>query len=478
MLKICEQLFSQWNEKGIRYCHWKSNEHLGEGLDGLTDLDVYVYPYDREKAERILSENDYLRCRVQPENDYPDVCEWMGFDLHSGKLIHVHLHYEIITGTKFNKEYVFPVSDFIISTRIMDKKTKVYITDPNLEIIILLMRIALKAYDKRNISVSEESKKEILYLKERINIDQVKCYCEKLLDDRGPEFYDFLMSDLCDTESWYRIYLLSENWLHPYRRCSKLRVFILFRYYSLRRKFIQIMNSKFGRCIPERKTLPEKAIVVCFLGQDGSGKSTVSKDICNWLNWKLSARCFYLGSGDEFYYPWQKKMLKILNGKGMGWARPIRSWLYFSYLLGSARYVWKTVKRANSYAKRGGFAILDRYPQNQFPGINDGPKIRAELFGKTPKILIWVARWYAAREEKYLRRAIEMAPPLIFKLMLSPEESLRRKPFENLELIKRKHEIIQQLKFPFSEIETVDAEQPYAEELLIIKQILWRELLK
>ena len=51
MLEVCKHLFNQWNDQGIRYCHWKSNEHLMEGLDGETDLDIYVYPTDKEKAE-------------------------------------------------------------------------------------------------------------------------------------------------------------------------------------------------------------------------------------------------------------------------------------------------------------------------------------------------------------------------------------------------------------------------------------------
>lgn len=41
-LDICTELFDEFHEQEIRYCHWKSNEHLQEGLVGETDLDVIV----------------------------------------------------------------------------------------------------------------------------------------------------------------------------------------------------------------------------------------------------------------------------------------------------------------------------------------------------------------------------------------------------------------------------------------------------
>ena len=36
MLKICKTLFTKLNDAGIKYCHWKSNEHLEAGLAGET----------------------------------------------------------------------------------------------------------------------------------------------------------------------------------------------------------------------------------------------------------------------------------------------------------------------------------------------------------------------------------------------------------------------------------------------------------
>ena len=39
-LRHLTDIFLTLNERGIRYCHWKSNVRLTESLEGLTDLDL------------------------------------------------------------------------------------------------------------------------------------------------------------------------------------------------------------------------------------------------------------------------------------------------------------------------------------------------------------------------------------------------------------------------------------------------------
>lgn len=476
MLEKSKELFSKWNNSNIQYCHWKSNEHLDEGLEGNTDLDLFVLPKDEKRAENILEQCNYLRCKVQKENEYRNVCEWIGFDFESGKLIHVHLHYEIITGTKFCKEYVFPINDLIISTRVLDEATNVYITNPNLEIIILFCRIALKATNKSVIELSEEDKREIRYLKERVSWVDVKENCILLLSDNAEAIYQLIKKESLTNIEWNKVYLLALKWLKPHRKYSHIHVYFRFKYFAIHRKIVSVLNNRFKNNIIDQKTLPARAFEICFIGQDGSGKSTVSKEICKWLNWKLSARCFYLGSGDEFYNPWRRRLLKRLNKTDIRIFKPIRYWLYFSDLLGTARYVYRTTVNAKKYVEKGGFAIFDRFPQTVFQGINDGPKIQSTLFDKVPKGFLWLAKWYATKEEYYLKKAEANSPGLVFKLLLTPEESIKRKPFEDIEAIKVKHEIIKSLKFDSSQVISVDAMRPYKEEVLEIKRVIWTKL--
>lgn len=498
MLEVCKQLFSQWNNSDVHYCHWKSNEHLMEGLDGKTDLDVYVYPSDKEKAESQLKECRYIECLTQKGHRYPNVCEWIGFDASTGRLVHVHLHYQIITGTKFCKEYVFPIDDLIIATRVLDKDTNVYVTNPNLEIIILYSRIALKAKKKRCINISKNDRKEIVYLKERIQADDVLQLCKQLIGGDGETMYKLIMEEDLSKEGWYRVYQIVSCWLKTYRKYSNVHVFLRHKYYYFLYLFHLIANKKFNSCFIHQKTFPNHHLSICLLGQDGSGKSTVTIELCKWLNWKIDAHRFYLGSGEHYksLAKWLSSKISRSKGKKNSQLSPnkdvysqhkeikqaknlksiigviLASWNFLSI----ARRAYKEVKRADSYMKKGGIPLFDRYPQAQFEGIYDGPKINHYCHQRD--INYGIIRWLAKREQHYIEKIQNYQPRLVFKLMLSPEESIRRKPFENIDVVTRKHHITQQLQFPNSIVHTVDATQDYQSEIVFIKNQIWNTLIQ
>ena len=233
MLDCCKELFDKWNLH-VRYCHWKSNEHLADGLDGKTDLDVFVIPDDKEVAESDLRASRYIQLVPQKGCRYPNVDEWIGFDANTGSLVHIHLHYQIITGTKFVKEYIFPIDELIIETRIKDSSYDVYVSSPNLEVVLLYSRIALKSQKKHRIHVDKDSQREIDYLKHLIDLGEVKRLCDELMDDQGEEFFTLLSRDCLDERKWYTLYKIADKWLTPYRRQSKVKAILTHYYYYIR----------------------------------------------------------------------------------------------------------------------------------------------------------------------------------------------------------------------------------------------------
>lgn len=54
-------LFEEMNQENIMYCHWKSNEHLSEGLTGENDLDILVHKGDTDKFEKIAIKNGFVK---------------------------------------------------------------------------------------------------------------------------------------------------------------------------------------------------------------------------------------------------------------------------------------------------------------------------------------------------------------------------------------------------------------------------------
>ena len=380
----------------------------------------------------------------------------------------------------------------------LDKETEVYITDPNLEIIILFSRIALKAKKKHNIRLSKGDNKEIIYLKERVQKEVVLQLCKQLIGSDGEALYALIMESHLSCEGWYEVYQIAHRWLKPYRKYSPIHVFLRHKYYYFLYIFHLIANRKFDCCYINRKTFPNNPLSICLLGQDGSGKSTVTIELCKWLNWKVEAHRFYLGSGEHYMSltKWlgskmskmkrnnsnqpsknkevckQNKEIKRSNNLKSFISSLLVSWNY----LGIARRAYKEVRRADKYMKKGGIPLYDRFPQIQFEGIYDGPKINH--YCQQKGINFGIVKRMARKERQYLEKIQSFQPCLVFKLMLSPEESIRRKPFENIEAVTRKHKITQQLQFPNSVVYTVDATQDYQQEVILIKNLIWKAIVQ
>ncbi len=51
MIELIHKLFTELNEHGILYCHWKSNIYLNKMLRGETDIDLLVA---REDADNFI----------------------------------------------------------------------------------------------------------------------------------------------------------------------------------------------------------------------------------------------------------------------------------------------------------------------------------------------------------------------------------------------------------------------------------------
>lgn len=489
MLEVSKKLFGQWNDKNVRYCHWKSNEHLYEGLIGQTDLDVFVLPEDQLLAEKCLRNCNYIKVIPQKGCRYPNVDEWIGSDNTTGKLIHVHLHYQIITGKKYNKEYIFPIEKEAINSRILDETYNVYTIDPNLEIIVLYCRIALKANDKKNIQPDADVQREIDYLKQLLETSRLNHLCTSLFGNDGVAIIQSINRSEMSKLDWYHFYDYVRKWLKPYKKYSSFKAQLIFCYHKFRIKAQTYLNNKCGFHFINKKTL-SKGFSVCFIGQDGCGKSTSTITIKKWLNWKIAAERFYLGSGDH-YNGVLKRFIINSRKKGSNNAiietnkttkgnkrRSLKKWFgyfvisYNFFLIAKRSYL--EIKKANKYIKKGGIALFDRFPQDQIQGYYDGPKIASNCFDKNAS---WIVKLLSKREEYYIKKAQESQPDLLFKLYLSPEESLRRKPEEDIDVVRKKAFATKALVFERSKTIEINAEQPFEAELIEIKNHIWNYLI-
>lgn len=474
MLTICREIFDKLLKREVDYCHWKSNEHLEEGLNGKTDLDILVSEKHVKKFRDTLMECKCIKVEPQFGSRYPKVEEWIGFDRQTGKLIHLHVHFRIITGTKHLKEYVLPWHDLALQTKVLNDTKEVYIMEPELELIILYIRIVLKHLPKIDkldgFKLSGDYRREIFWLKQRINPKRIVELLETIWGAENEEILQIILCEKIAKTDFARLQKIVKDKINPVRRSRVLSNFQMQAVYRWINECKNFLKAKWG-IVPftTLKTLYGKGCVIAFIGCDGSGKSSVTREICNWLSWKMDSQNFYFGMGDRCKKPLIYTLLQ--NNLFPESISKISNLLFYYGISLRCKYMRRMV---DMYVKKGGIAICDRYPQVQFKGIYDGPKIQAlKLYDETT-----FGKFFIKMEEKNITEVVSKKVDCIFKLTLPAEIAVKRSPGHNIGEVKRKADITEKLQFKNCDVYEIDVRQPYEKELLQIKGIIWEKLVE
>jgi thymidylate kinase len=497
-LKVLTGLFQRLHAEDIRYCHWKSNEHLQATMLGATDVDLLV---DRKAAQRltaILTETTtFKRFLARSGLGYPGIEDYLGFDEATGTLTHLHLHYQLTLGEKFLKGHRLPWEDAVLATRVLDEAHEVYVADPNLELLLLVVRAALKLR-LRDFALLGAGRpafrgsmlREFRWLAARIHPDRLLEVAGGLV---GPKAGRLLLEMLADPGP-------SIRQLRAFRRSAvpSLREFrmygsggALLRMWAREcsRIWWKLNNWVVGGRKQSTRTLPQGGLAVAFLGADGAGKTTVSRAMVEWLSREAAVVWVYGGSGDGSA-SLARRLLQLGAALVRGAPKP-RPTTYGrrrgdepapapepSGLKALGRVLWVfslarerrkralQIRRAKSLGK---IVISDRHPQSQFPGLNDGPRYSHWLtrgFG--------LRRAAARREREAIRLAELVAPDLVVRLHVPMDLATRRKPDTPLDQLRRKIDIVAGLQFPAAtRVVEVDATQPLSQVVLQVKRAIW-----
>ena len=144
VLAVARDLFVALDQHGVRYCHWKSNEHVAAGLSGRTDLDILVDRRQAARALEILGRCGFKRFEATAGTGYPAIEDHIALYRDSGTFVHCHLHYRLVAGERRFKGYRLPWEDLLLERRVRDAEHGLFVADPSFEILILLVRSAIK----------------------------------------------------------------------------------------------------------------------------------------------------------------------------------------------------------------------------------------------------------------------------------------------------------------------------------------------
>ncbi len=460
MLSSISKLIKELDKQEIRYCHWKSNEHLCDALNGDTDLDILFDPVDRVSIEKIFDCCGLKRFRATPLMQYNAIEDFIGFDESEAKIWHVHTHYRMTLGEKHLKGYTInPWGKRLLETRVRGEEN-VWTASPFYEYVILLSRIALKLRWRDTFQkISKGDCAEIAWLRGRINKEEISAAASCLLGEKSKRIVlrlfekGFkrkrqlvpLQKTLRREMKMYSSYNRISSWFARTRR----EVFW----------FIGGIKRRLGlSCYSaKRRISPSGGLVVAFLGSDGAGKSTTIEYVRKEFGKKIDVVSLYFGSGDGSSSLLRKPMklvAKRVGGKGVGHAaeREYAERKHISFktrLYSIARVFWAielTKEKKKKYrkmikARNNGLLVLtDRYPQSDTPGASDGPLLYRYRSGRglLNKLSCWEQRIYESFSLN--------GPDLAIKLVVSSEIAIKRKPEMTIEEIEKKRSIVMNLE--------------------------------
>jgi energy-coupling factor transporter ATP-binding protein EcfA2 len=494
-LKVLDELFAQLDDQEIRYCHWKSNEHLGPSLVGDTDVDILVDRKAIVALTRILGETNFKRFVVKPGRGYPGIEDYVGFDSATGTLTHLHVHYQLTLGEKFLKGHRLPWEELYLSTRIRDERYGIYVTDPHLELLVLVVRAVMKLR-ARDIALELLGKpylgggmlRELRWLADRTDRGRLQEVAAGLVGENAARLLPTMLAGRRPTVRQLQAFgRRAEPALSTYRLYGAADTIRQMTTREWRAIWWKVKNWYHGAPTKSTRTLPQGGLFVAVLGVDGAGKSTLTSALADWLSHEVAVTTTYGGSGKG-----SASLPRGLMQKVAAWRRRLRG------ATGSpppaardytvpdrppslARIVWLLVlagerRRRAAEARRakalGMVVVSDRLPQSQFPGWNDGPRLQPWLQDGS------AIRRYAARREASVFRLVDLVPPdLVIKLQISPQVASQRKPETPHQQILNGARMVRSLRFPpTTRILELDAEQPLADVLLQAKRAIWDSL--
>jgi thymidylate kinase len=468
-LEQCLQLFRAFDAAGVRYCHYKSNQHLLPALAGDTDLDILLDARHARDAQVVLGATGYKRFDAKMAASYPAVEDYLGLDEDSGQLIHVHLYHRLLVGAPHLKGYQLQYQDGILDGRVRDEASGVYTTHPNQEMQLLLLRLTLKARWRDALRellgrpfLRGGALREYRWLQERIDPEELRRITAEQLGPRAGEMIGVLATKPPTLRQ-----------LHAFRACIASTLSRWSSYGALEalptRLFREVawlasgLNRRHLRLSWSlRRANPTGGRIIAILGPDGSGKSTIVKTLDKWLSWKLDVYPVYFGSGDGsaslLRLPLKLAKAALSRPRAPKEGAPTESGaMGLKRKVSPARALWAVVlawekraklRRAVRARNRGMIVLCDRFPQTQVMGFNDGPLLapwRESGSGLRKRLADW--------EYEVYERVRACAPDLAIKMDVPSEVAIARKP----ELV-------------------IDSTQPLESVLLQVKTAVWKKL--
>jgi len=500
-LTLVARLFGELNGRGIRYCHWKSTLGLPRALAGQTDLDLLVDRLDADRFALVLRELGFKPFISHVSRRFPAVEDHLGFDDESGRLVHLHVYYQLVLGEHYIKNHHLPLERAFLDSSSIHQGVR--IPPPALELMVLVLRTLLKYTDTDALKdalrlghrggLPADALGEVMALRAQTDElqlrEMVACHLPGVPPELFVRFGRVVAANRRDVVALVSLRRAARHALRPYERMGGMEARM--RYAGARLSHSRTLRPLLrghARSNLRRKSPLAGGLTVAVLGPDGAGKTTIVDELRGWLAWRLNMSVLYMGSAQ----PSANTRLLKSTSKGIraadralaklagraGGHSPLSA---LADLAMAMRYLGDAADRANRatsgrrLASRGAVVVFDRYP---LPGVTledrmvDGPRI-AQLGTYSTKGLLGRLR----RREEAMYRSIP-PPDHVILLSLPVEVALSRKANRAPEAVAAKRQALAQADLASDGLSviSVDASRPTDEVMRDVKAELWQRL--
>lgn len=397
-LLLVRELVHALEKEKVRYCHFKSNEHLDAALQGLTDLDVLFDEAQKECVEKVVASCGFFRGEPVAIRKYPGIYDYLGIDRTTGRVVHIHAHFLLLSGTTGVKEYRLPWEEAILTNRVWNEEHQFYCSDPESEIVLLLVRGAVKLTPWAIAHVASGTAcldadlvREFDWLLERCNEKTVLIRAKELVGDTAAAAVIEILRAGLSKKRLFRLRAALQKPLRSSRRFgpteTRLRQVAIFGYRVARKLSIGD--------VPTLRIVARPGPIIAVLGADGVGKTTQTIEVTRELARKLDVVRIYMGAGKGKTSLLRFPLLVIRRAAFEIFNRRARSSGYSNadiqrkkddlnngllgvifnvfWAIAVAREKSANLTRMRRCSARGLIVICDRFPQVDTDGYSDGP---------------------------------------------------------------------------------------------------------
>jgi thymidylate kinase len=487
---LIKYFFESLNSHEIEYCHWKSNHLIKSFLQGKGDLDILISKSSQNKFKEILSEFKFKLVVSPTWESTTDVFHYYGLDEKTGKIVHLHIYFELFTGGNLIKNYHLPLAGLLLESS--NKFDGVRIPDRPSELLVFVIRKILECGSLPDFlfALREEKiiKKEFNWLFNHASYDKAKALLPRFIPELDAALFDDCILALQSKPKFYHRASLSKK---IQRKLSSYSVNTSTKNKWLTwKKFFYVLFHKF---ISKKNVygFSSGGVFITFVGADASGKSTHAKNTSRWLGKFANTQRIHSGLPPatwltfipRFFLPVFRKLIPnqrtnfielkhhSYNPKEYKDARYSILFLVRSIMIAFDQR--NLINKARRKAEKGAIIISDRYPSATLGGM-DGPRVDPSFFDSGNPL-----KRFLAIIIKNIYSNISK-PDIVFKLSVPFEVNLQRLLDRGEEIDSKTEEqmrsrraVMDKWELPAVPVHKIDNSTPFEDVQKKIRHIIW-----